>query len=83
MIETMRLITNIVLFVLGIVGSGTLAFLLSSALAANGLLGSCFEGSCGYAALFMVAPLAWFVMFALYVMALLIWRKKPFRSEKL
>lgn len=83
MIEIMRLIANILLLVLGIVGSGTLAFLASSALAENGFLGSCFEGGCGYAAVFMVLPLTWFVMFALYVMALLIWRKKPFRREEL
>lgn len=80
MIGAMRLIVNILLFVLGALGSGICAFLLSGALADSGLLGSCFEGNCAYAALFMVFPFTWFVVFALYVMALLIWRRKPFRN---
>ncbi|MCZ7485692.1 hypothetical protein O8B38_07715 [Agrobacterium rhizogenes] len=82
MIGTMRLIINILLFVLGAVGSGICAFLLSAALADSGLLGSCFEGNCAYAALFMVLPVAWFILFALYVMALLVWRRKPFRNGR-
>lgn len=83
MIDAMRLIINILLFVLGAVGSGICAFLLSAALADAGLLGSCFEGGCAYAALFMVLPVTWFVLFALYVMALLVWRRKPFRNGRL
>ncbi|CDN93845.1 MULTISPECIES: hypothetical protein [Agrobacterium tumefaciens complex] len=83
MIDAMRLIINILLFVLGAVGSGICAFLLSAALADSGLLGSCFEGGCAYAALFMVLPVTWFVLFALYVMALLVWRRKPFRNGRL
>ncbi|KJF72214.1 MULTISPECIES: hypothetical protein [Rhizobium/Agrobacterium group] len=83
MIGAMRLIVNILLFVLGAVGSGVCAFLLSGTLADSGLLGSCFEGSCAYAALFMVLPVTWFVLFALYVMALLVWRRKPFRNGRL
>jgi hypothetical protein len=78
MIVVMRLIVNILLFALGAVGSGVCAFLLSGTLA-----GSCFEGSCAYAALFMVLPVTWFVLFALYVMALLVWRRKPFRNGRL
>ncbi|CDI08502.1 conserved protein of unknown function [Agrobacterium pusense] len=31
----------------------------------------------------MVLPVTWFVLFALYVMALLIWRRKPFRNRSL
>ena len=83
MIEIMRLLITILLFVLGAVGSGVCAFLLSAALADSGLLGSCFEGSCAIAALYMVLPVTWFVLFALYVMALLIWRRKPFRNRSL
>jgi hypothetical protein len=83
MIGVMRLFINILLFILGAVGSGICAFLLSAALADSGFLGSCFEGNCAYAALFMVLPVTWFVLFALYVMALLIWRRKPFRSGRL
>ncbi|MDQ4407094.1 MULTISPECIES: hypothetical protein [Rhizobium/Agrobacterium group] len=83
MIGVMRLIVNILLFVLGAVGSGVCAFLLSGTLADSGFLGSCFEGSCAYAALFMVLPVTWFVLFALYVMALLVWRRKPFRNGRL
>ncbi|CUX45263.1 conserved hypothetical protein [Agrobacterium sp. NCPPB 925] len=83
MIVAMRLLINISLFILGAVGSGICAFLLSAALADSGFLGSCFEGNCAYAALFMVLPVTWFVLFALYVMALLIWRRKPFRNGRL
>lgn len=83
MIGIMRLLINILLFILGAVGSGICAFLLSAALADSGYLGSCFEGNCAYAALFMVLPVTWFVLFALYVMALLIWRRKPFRNGRL
>ncbi|MDA5639202.1 hypothetical protein PL597_13560 [Agrobacterium sp. ST15.13.013] len=83
MIGIMRLLINILLFILGAVGSGICAFLLSAALADSGFLGSCFEGNCAYAALFMVLPVTWFVLFALYVMALLIWRRKPFRNGRL
>ena len=83
MIGIMRLLINILLFILGAVGSGICAFLLSAALADSGFLGSCFEGNCAYAALFMVLPVTWFVLFALYVMALLIRRRKPFRNGRL
>lgn len=83
MIGVMRLLINILLFIVGAVGSGIFASLISAALADSGLLGSCFEGNCGYAALFMVLPVTWFVLFALYVMALLIWRRKPFRNRRL
>lgn len=44
--------------------SGIVAFLLATVMAETGLLGSCFEGSCGYVGMFLVFPLAWVILFS-------------------
>ena len=69
--------TNILILVAGVVGSGVVAAFAATAMAEGGALGSCLDGDCGYAALFMAFPLTWFILFALFVMAMLIWRRKP------
>jgi hypothetical protein len=45
-------------------------------------LGAFFEENCGYAALFMAFPLMGFILFALVLMAMLIWRRKPRRDRE-
>ena len=76
------MITNIALLIGGVAGSGVVSFFLTTVMVETGVLGSCFEGGCGYAAVFLAFPLAWFILFALYVMALLIWRRRPFRDRE-
>lgn len=74
--------TNILLFIAGITGSGFLSAVTVTAMAEAGALGACSEGDCGYAALFMAFPLTWFILFALFVMGMIIWRRKPRRDRE-
>ncbi|SCX27527.1 hypothetical protein DSM25559_3016 [Agrobacterium rosae] len=76
----MRAVTNILILVAGVAGSGLVAAFTVTIMAEAGPLRSCLEESCGYAALFMAFPLAWFILFSLFVMAMLIWRRKPRRD---
>lgn len=76
------MITNIALLIAGVAGSGVVSFFLTAVMVETGTLGSCFDGGCGYAAVFLAFPVAWFFLFALYVMALLIWRRRPFRDRE-
>ncbi|MES5097114.1 hypothetical protein ABUK73_02670 [Agrobacterium sp. BA1120] len=76
----MRVVTNILILVAGAVGSGLAAAFTVTVMAEAGALGSCFEGSCAYAGLFMAFPLTWFILFSLFLMAMLIWRRKPRRD---
>lgn len=76
----MRVFTNILILVAGVVGSGVAAAFTVTVIAEAGGMGSCFEESCGYAALFMAFPLTWFIMFSFVLMAMLIWRRKPRRD---
>lgn len=74
--------TNILLFIVGIAGSAFLAVLTVTAMAEAGALGACSEGDCAYASLFMAFPLTWFVLFALFVMGMIVWRRKPRRDRE-
>lgn len=78
----MRLFTNIVLLLAGVVGTGFVSFFVARSVVQTATFGTCFDGGCGYAAVFLAFPLVWFVAFAFYVMALLIWRKRPFRQSR-
>ncbi len=60
----MRFIKIIVMLVGTVVVSGALALLLASGMASAGMLGTCFEGACGYAALFLAFPLLWLALLA-------------------
>lgn len=62
MMSLTRIAKRIGLILLAVAGSGLLAFFLAAVLAGQGFLGTCFEGSCGYMALFFVFPLAWLVL---------------------
>ena len=79
---SMRLFTNIVLLLSGVAGTGFVSFFVARTVVQTATFGTCFDGGCGYAAIFLAFPLVWFVTFALYVMALLIWRKRPFRQSR-
>ena len=76
----MRTVTNILILMAGVVGSGLVAAFTVTIVAEAGGLGSCLGETCGYAALFMAFPLTWFIMFCLVLMAMLIWRRKPRRD---
>lgn len=78
----MRLLTNIVLLLGGVAGTGLISFFVGRSLVQAATFGTCFDGGCGYGAVFLAFPLVWFVTFALYVMALLVWRKRPFRRSR-
>ncbi len=78
----MRLFTNIVLLLAGVAGTGFVSFFVARTVVQTATFGTCFDGGCGYAAVFLAFPLVWFVTFALYVMALLIWRKRPYRQSR-
>lgn len=55
----MKIIIRILIALAGILVSCVLALLVATFMAETGLLGSCFEGSCGYAAVFLAFPLLW------------------------
>ena len=76
----MRVVTNILILVAGVVGTGLSAGFAVMMMAETGALGSCYEENCGYAALFMAFPLSWFILFSMFLMAMLIWRRKPKRD---
>ncbi|KIP99299.1 hypothetical protein RU07_19355 [Agrobacterium tumefaciens] len=82
MIPAMRVFTNILILMAGVVGSGMAAAFSVTMFEDAGGLGACFEENCGYAALFMAFPLMWFILFALVLMAMLIWRRKPRRDRE-
>ncbi|MBB3947691.1 hypothetical protein GGQ73_003659 [Rhizobium skierniewicense] len=76
----MRVVTNILILVAGVVATGLAAGFTVTMMAEAGALGACVEENCGYAALFLAFPLTWFIMFSLFLMAMLIWRRKPKRD---
>lgn len=55
----MKIIIRILIALAGIFICCVLALLVATVLAETGMLGSCFEGSCGYAAMFLAFPLLW------------------------
>jgi hypothetical protein len=73
----MRAVTNILILVAGVAVSGLVAAFTVTVVAEASESRSCLEEACGYAAVFMAFPLAWFILFSLFVMAMLIWRRKP------
>lgn len=79
-ISVMRVVTNILILVAGVVVSGIAAAASVAVMAQAGALGACFGEGCGYAGLFLAFPLTWFVLFSLFLMAMLIWRRKPKRD---
>lgn len=60
--------------------SGLAAVASVAVMVQAGALGACFGDGCGYAGLFMAFPLTWFILFSLFLMAMLIWRRKPNRD---
>lgn len=73
---------NIAFLIAGVVGSGVASFFLTKIFVETGGPGACLEGDCGFTAVFLIFPLTWFIFFALYVMALLVWRRRPFRNRE-
>ncbi|WP_454685003.1 hypothetical protein [Ancylobacter moscoviensis] len=51
----------------GVTLTGGAAAALAALLADAGLLGTCFEGACAYAAIFVAFPLLWLGLFAAFV----------------
>lgn len=49
-------------YVLTVLVLAPVALMLAGTLADLGWLGSCFEGGCGYAAVFYVFPLLWLIL---------------------
>lgn len=74
----MRIFIRLVIALCGIVVCCFLALLVASLAAQAGMLGSCFEGSCGYAAAFLVAPLLSVGFIILFFMG---WRKLRRRAR--
>lgn len=72
----MRVLGRIVVALLVILLCAVPALILAVAMANTGLLGTCFEGACGYAAFFGVFPVLWILFSILAVIALwrLAWR---------
>lgn len=58
----MRVLGNVVVFVLIMAVSAGIALLLLDPLAHIGVFGSCFEGGCGYAAVFLGFPVMTLVL---------------------
>ncbi|MGH6761332.1 MAG: hypothetical protein ACRECW_07035 [Phyllobacterium sp.] len=78
----MQILILALILIAGLALTGCIAVALATLLAELGFLGSCFEGGCGYAALFVAFPLLWIILFASFVACFAIWRRKakPARS---
>ncbi len=55
----MKITIGILIALAGILLSGVLAFLMALFMGEIGMFGTCFEGSCGYVAMFLALPLLW------------------------
>ncbi|MGC4026941.1 MAG: hypothetical protein QM744_18435 [Mesorhizobium sp.] len=62
---------RLALTLLALIVTGLPAIFIAGALSDYGYLGSCFEGACGYAAVFYAFPVIWI---ALFVIVTLIWK---------
>ncbi|MGI2035717.1 hypothetical protein ACRQ1B_25380 [Rhizobium panacihumi] len=69
---SMKTLIRLVIAFCGILICCFLALLVASLAAQAGMLGSCFEGSCGYAAAFLVAPL---LSIGFIILFFILWRK--------
>lgn len=66
----MHILANVLIFAVILVASAGIAFLTLDPLARLGVFGSCFEGGCGYAAIFLGLPI---ITLLLTVLACVIW----------
>lgn len=67
----MRIVAKIAIWIVGLVMTGTAALFSAGGLADAGMLGSCFEGACGYVAAFVVFPLLWLALMVAFAIG---WR---------
>lgn len=68
----MTLIKRIAFLIAVGIASGIPALFIAGALSDHGLIGTCFEGACGYAAIFYAFPFIWLII---YVALLMVWTK--------
>jgi hypothetical protein len=69
------MLKRVALVLLALVISGIPALFTAGMLADSGYLGSCFEGACGYAAIFYAFPLFWIVLFIAIWAVWSVWRR--------
>lgn len=72
----MKVVKGIALTLMALIASGIAASFIAIGMADNGLLGSCFEGRCGYAAIYAAFPLTWIILFAGSVIGYLAWSRR-------
>jgi hypothetical protein len=72
----MKFIIRLLIGLCGVLLCGFLALLTASLAGQAGMLGSCFEGSCGYAAAFLVAPLLFVGFTSVFFIAWRKWRRR-------
>lgn len=69
----MKVLKGTVLLLLAAVVAGVVAIFLADELARAGMLGTCFEGACGYAAIYGAFPLLWLVLFLASIVGYFAW----------
>lgn len=72
----MRVLIHILAICMIVVIAGGLAFLSLDPLGSRGVFGSCFEGACGYVAIFVGFPLIWFALTIVGIAAWIFWWRR-------
>lgn len=72
-----RFLTNLAAVLLIAIASAGIALLSINPLGRLGLFGTCFEGACGYVAVFAYWPLATMVLTVIGSLAWFVWRRRP------
>lgn len=73
-------VLGVTAFVLvALIGSAIAAVYIAEQMANAGMLGSCFEGACGYTALFGAFPVLWIALFTATMVGYAIWSKRSRR----
>ena len=72
----LRILIHILAICIIVVIAGGLAFLSLDPLASRGVFGSCFEGACGYAAIFVGFPLIWLALTIIGIIAWVFWNRR-------
>ncbi len=69
----MKILGNIIIGLSGIAIIGVLSLFIAEFMADHGMLGTCFEGSCGYAAFFAAFPVMWLLLTVTFLIGWRVW----------
>lgn len=72
----MKVIKGIGLLLLAAVVAAVVSIFLAEEMARAGMLGTCFEGACGYAALYGAFPMLWLGLFIASIVGYVAWARR-------